>query len=89
MNHDVAVNASAACSLIIRVCLEREHTASGSRPIYTLQPALYAGNVRAERVSGGVRAIMAFFTQEWRTGFQQGRNVGAVRNMAVSAIFGR
>lgn len=36
-----------------------------------------------------MRAIMTFLAQERRTGFQQRSDIGTVRNMTASAIFGR
>ena len=47
---------------------------------------LPTGDVASGRTGAGMRAIMALVTQERRTGYQQRRQVGAVRVMAGCAV---
>lgn len=82
MNHGMAVHAT-TCSRLSAWVLQ------GACGVVGRQTTLKASGIGAYRTLTIVRAIVTLLAQERRTRFQQRRDVGAVRRMAVRAILGR
>jgi hypothetical protein len=55
--------------------------------IGSAQASLKARSVHAHWRATGMRAVMAFLAEEGGTRFKEGRNVGAVRRVAIGTIF--
>ena len=76
MNHDMAVHAAASG-------IARAHCLACGPCKTTLD----ASDIAGSRGRALMRAVVALITQERGTRFQQRRNIGTVRGMAIGAVF--
>ena len=83
MNHRMAVHAASRRRLRTR---EKKSRAGG---VLRRQAPLISGGIGPDRALGIVRSVVALLAQERWPRFQQRREVGAVRRMAIGAVFDR